>query len=209
MIQVQPAILEKDINEIQRKLNLVKGVCNEVHLDVMDGEFVPNTTVNDAQAVAELDWGNLQVSLHLMINHPDLFLRKWAFPQVSTIFVHREAVQNMAECIRLIKGLEKKIGLAINPHTPTYDVKEFLHEVDAIMVMAVEPGWSAQAFNADVLEKISYLRSLKPTLSIVVDGGVNAVTKADIIKAGASIVCSNSYIFQSKDIAAAIANLQQ
>ncbi|MDP3970531.1 MAG: ribulose-phosphate 3-epimerase [bacterium] len=206
-ITVLPAILEQDINELQRKVDMVKGHVSEIHLDVMDNQFVPNETINDPEVISEVDWGDIQISLHLMINNPLLYLKKWALPNVSSIFVHREAVSNLEECIKTIRELDKKVGIAINPHTSTYDIKDVLDDLDAVMVMAVEPGFSAQAFNADVLEKIAYIRELKPDMPIYVDGGVSDKSKDEIIMAGASVLCANSYIFKSDDIAEAIKDL--
>lgn len=208
MIEVHPALLEQDINELQRKINLVKGHASTIHLDIMDGEFVPNTTVNDPAQIAQLDWGGMNVALHLMISRPTLYLKKWAFPEVSCMTVHQEAAENLPETISMIHSLQKHAGLAINPHTSTYDIKAVLDQLESIMVMGVEPGFAAQAFNADVLQKISYLRELKPDIQIVVDGGVNSATIGMIKEAGATAVCANSYLFKSDNIADAIKTLQ-
>lgn len=208
MIKVHPALLEQDMNELQRKINILKKHCSDVHLDVMDGEFVPNTTVDDPANIAKLDWGDIKVHLHLMINRPTLYLKKWNFSQVVEMTIHREATENIEEAVSLVKGLKKKVGVAINPHTPTYDVKSVLDDLDSVMVMGVEPGFAAQAFNSDVLQKISYLREIKPELDIIVDGGVNDTTINMIKEAGATTVCANSYLFKSEDIAEAIESLQ-
>ena len=207
-IQVQPALLERDLYELQRKIDLVKSLVQEVHLDIMDGEFVPNTTINDPNVVTELQWGDLQVSLHLMIANPLLHLRKWALPLVSTIYIHYESAVNASECINVIRSLGKKVGLAINPHTPTLEIKDYIPQVDAIMIMGVEPGFSGQGFNNDVLSKIRYVRELAPQMNIAVDGGVNAATKDNILKAGANILCANSYLFSSQDLPQVIQNLK-
>jgi ribulose-phosphate 3-epimerase len=209
MITVQPAILEKTTQAISQRLAAVQPLCHEVHLDIMDGDFVPNTTVNDPQAIADINWNNTQVSLHLMIRHPELYLRSWAFPQVSSLVVHREAVNNVAGCIALIRQLGKKVAIALNPHTPSYEITDYLDDLDFVMIMAVEPGFSAQAFNSDVLEKIRYLHELKPTLPIAVDGGVSLQTKAAIVKAGGTILCANSYLFKAEDVQTAFNLLKQ
>jgi len=209
MPQVLPAILEHDLSSIQQRIDLVRDMCSEVHLDIMDGDFVPNTTVNDPVALAELHWGNLQVSLHLMIRHPELYIRKWAWPNISTIYVHREAVNSVTGCIELIRSVGKKVGLVINPGTSSYEIVDYLDQIDAVMVMGVEPGFSAQGFNSDVLEKIIYLRQLKPNMPITVDGGVNLATKDMIVKAGTTAVCANSYLFKADNVQTAYNLLQQ
>lgn len=208
-ITVQPALLENDINELQQKINLIQDKVTEVHLDIMDGEFVPNTTVNDPAVIQQLNWGDLQISLHLMIANPNFFIKKWAvLPMVTTIYVHFEATVNLAETIALIRKTGKKVGIALNPHTSTVEIKEYIDDLDAVMIMGVEPGFSGQAFNADVLRKITYLHELAPNIAIAVDGGVNGKTKDDILKAGATVMCANSYLFQAEDIDEAIMHLK-
>lgn len=208
MIEVQPALLEQDLNELQRKINLVKGHVTTVHLDIMDGEFVPNTTVSDPTEIAKLDWGDIKVVLHLMISRPTLYLKKWAFEQVSCMTIHQEAAENLSETIAMIHSLGKQAGVAINPHTATYDIKAILGDIESVMIMGVEPGFAAQAFNSDVLQKIKYIRELSPAIQIVVDGGVNSATIGMIKEAGATAVCANSYLFKSENIADAIKSLQ-
>ncbi len=209
MIKVLPAILEKTTPAIGQRLSAVQPFCDEIHLDIMDGDFVPNTTVNDPKALAQIKWGNVKVSLHLMIRHPELYIRNWAFPEVSSMVVHREAVNNVADCIDLIRKQGKQVGIALNPHTPSYEITDYLDDIDFVMIMAVEPGFSAQAFNSDVIEKIRYLHELKPTLPIAVDGGVSLQTKVGVVKAGATILCANSYLFKADDLQAAFNLLKQ
>lgn len=206
MIEVVPAILEKNLADIKSRIAQVKHYCQRVHLDIMDGVFVPNGIFNSPE---ELVGEKLGVKFwpHLMIKHPELFVKKWNLQEAEGIIFHKEAAQNVQEAIRLIKGMGKKAGIAINPHTSSYDIKEYLDNLDLILVMGVEPGFAHQAFNSDVLAKISYLKKLKPALPIAVDGGVNMETKNKIIRAGADILISNSFIFNSQNIKEAIAAL--
>lgn len=207
MIEVLPAILEKNINEIKRKIELVKPYVRHAHLDVMDGEFVPNATFNDPDKLKEVNFG-IKINPHLMIKRPEFFVKKWALPEVETIIVHKEAVTNMKEMIELIKGLGKRVGMAINPRTASYDIKDYLDNIDLALVMGVEPGLAGQAFNEDVLAKIRQLREWKPRLDIEVDGGVSDRTSAMIIKAGANMLAANSYIFSKENIKEAIDSLK-
>lgn len=208
MITVWPAILEHDLQSIQQRIDAVAGLVNEVHLDIMDGDFVPNTTVNDPAAITDLDWKGMNISLHLMIKHPELHVTSWALPGVSSMVVHREAVNNMASLIQLMRAIHIPLGIALNPHTPSYEITEYLDQLAFVMIMGVEPGFAAQGFNSDVLEKIRYLREQKPDLSIAVDGGVSLQTKAALVEAGANILCANSYLFKADDLAAAYQLLQ-
>ena len=207
-IRVQPAILEKDIQSIKDRIEQLRGIVSEVQLDVMDGEFVPNDTVNDPAAMAELDWGDIKIFPHLMINNPMLYLKQWDLPQVQGLMFHYEAASNAQACVDLIHKMEKEAIVVINPHTSTFDIKDLLPNIEGVMVMGVEPGFAAQAFNSDVLQKISYLRELDANMPIYVDGGVNDSTKDAIMEAGANIMCANSYIFKAGDVAEAVENLR-
>lgn len=207
MITVLPAILEKDIQSIQRRVDSVVGLVSSVHLDIMDGDFVPNTTVNTPEALASIDWKGLAVSLHLMVKHPELYIRSWALPYVTSMVVHREAVNNMDSIIQLVHGADKQLSIALNPGTSSYELADYLDQIDQVMIMGVEPGFSAQGFNADVLEKIRLIHQQKPELPIAVDGGVNGSTRQMLVEAGATILCANSFLYKSDDIALAIKQL--
>ncbi|MBU0670852.1 ribulose-phosphate 3-epimerase, partial [Patescibacteria group bacterium] len=182
----------------------VKPYVDTIHLDVMDGEFVPNKTFADAGKIKELD---IKVVPHLMVRHPMFELKKWDIPNVDTIIIHKEATPNIDEVKSMFDSMGKKMGIAINPSTSTYDIKEDLDKFDMILVMGVEPGFSGQAFNFDVLEKIKYLRELKPEIDIAVDGGVDMGNKKAIVNAGANILAVNSAIFKAEDIKEAIERL--
>lgn len=207
MIKIIPAILENSIEDIKKRVEQVKPYVDLIHLDIMDGQFVPNTTFNDPALLATKKLG-IKYSPHLMIKHPEFFIKKWNLEEVDTIFIHKEAVTNLNEAIRLIRDTGKKVGVAINPHTSSYDIKEYLDLIDELLVMGVEPGFSSQAFNSDVLAKIVYLKKDKPNLLISVDGGINLESKNKIIRSGANILCVNSFIFKSSDIKSAIESLK-
>lgn len=207
MIKIIPAILENSIEDIKKRVEQVKPYVDLVHLDIMDGQFVPNTTFNDPALLATTKLG-IKYSPHLMIKHPEFFIKKWNLEEVDTIFIHKEVVTNLNEAIRLIRDTGKKVGVAINPHTSSYDIKEYLDLIDELLVMGVEPGFSSQAFNSDVLAKIVYLKKDKPDLLISVDGGINLESKNKIIRSGANILCVNSFIFKSSDIKSAIESLK-
>lgn len=205
MPQVVPAILENTLEEIQKKVKLVQPYVERVHLDVMDGEFVPNRTYNLPVGLKDL---NTKLEVHLMIMRPEFYLAKWALPNVEYLVVHQEAVSNMQETVRLIKDAGKKAGVAINPNTSTYDIKDYLEIIDLIVVMGVNPGYSGQALQMDILEKIRHLKKLKPELLIEVDGGVNFETMQVLKDAGVDILAANSCIFSSADIKEAIEKLK-
>ena len=204
MPEVRPAILEDNFEEVKKRVEQVKPYVKKIHLDVMDGEFVPNNTNTMPSDIEELD---IEVVPHLMVKHPTLQLKKWDIPNVKEIIVHKEAIGNIDEIVEMAESMGKKLGIAINPKTSSYEIKDDLDKFSMILVMGVEPGFAGQAFNRDVLEKIRYLRELKPDMPIAVDGGVDMAQKNGIVRAGATILAANFSIFKTENIKKAIEDL--
>jgi ribulose-phosphate 3-epimerase len=205
MIQVVPAILEKTEEAIREKVSLLKGITDFVQLDVMDGQFVPNTTFAQASRLADLP---ITMEVHLMIERPIFHLDSWALPNVSRMIVHYEAVDNVPHTISHIRGLGKQVGLALNPATSTFDIKEYLNDLDLVVVMGVEPGFSGQQFQRDVLEKVKEIKKMRPELLVEVDGGVNAYTRNNIVKAGTDILAASSFLWKAPDLKQAMIDLR-
>ncbi len=205
MIEVVPAILEKTFEDVQKKVQLIKPLTNFIQLDVMDGVFVPNTTFNNPEQAATLD---IEMELHLMIEKPILFIQKWALPNVRRMIVHYEATANLGQIIKHVKDAGKEVAVAINPSTSTFDIKEYLTDLDMVLVMGVEPGFSGQKFHYDVLEKIKELKKERPDLLIEVDGGVNERTRDKIVEAGTDILAAASYLWNAENLEGAIATLK-
>lgn len=195
-VEVIPAILETTLAGIKRKVELVKPYCPLVQLDVMDGQFVSKKTYNSPQGLAELP---VQWEIHLMISRPELFIKKWCLPNVRRIIVHYEATSNVNEIIRLVKEENKEIGLAINPETEVYPLEEFISQLDLVLVLGVHPGASGQKFEKNVLKKIKELKENHPSVKIEVDGGVDEETRDIIVKAGADILVSASFLFSNEN----------
>ena len=206
MPEVRPAILEENFEEVKKRITQVKPYVKRVHIDIMDGEFVPNTTFNEPEKLEGID---IEIVPHLMVKHPVFEIKKWDLPNVKEIIVHFEAIQNLDEVINAAGSIDKKIGIAINPGTSTYDIKDNLDKFSLVLVMGVEPGFSGQAFNNDVLEKIRILKEVKPDMPVEVDGGVDMSTKNQIIRAGADILSANSAIFKADNIEEAIKELSK
>ncbi|MCW1929927.1 MAG: ribulose-phosphate 3-epimerase [Candidatus Kerfeldbacteria bacterium] len=205
MIQVVPAILEKTEEAIREKVSLLKGIADFVQLDVMDGQFVSNTTFLDASRLADLP---VTMEVHLMIERPVFHLDAWALPNVSRMIVHYEALDNVSHTISHIRKLGKQVGIAINPGTSTFDIKEYLNDLDLVVVMGVEPGFSGQQFQRDVLEKVKEIKKIRPDMLIEVDGGVNSYTRNNIVNAGADILAAASFLWKAPDLKQAIADLR-
>jgi len=206
MPDVRPAILEENFEEVKKRIEQVKPFVKRVHIDIMDGEFVPNTTFNEPEKLKGID---IEIVPHLMVKHPVFEIKKWDLPNVKEIVVHFEAIQNLDEVISAAKAIDKKIGIAINPGTSTYDIKDNLDKFSMVLVMGVEPGFSGQAFNNDVLEKIRILKEVKPDMLVEVDGGVDLSTKNQIVRAGADVLSANSAIFKAENIEEAIKELSK
>lgn len=205
MVQVIPAVLEKTLEDIRAKVEIIKKYTDMIQLDVMDGAFVPNTTFNTPSALADLP---INMEVHLMIQRPVLFVNSWALPNVKRLIVHFEAVDNMEHMIEHMRNTGKEVGVAINPHTSTFELKPFINDIDLVLVMGVEPGFSGQNFQYDVLEKIKEVKKLRPDVLVEVDGGVNANNRNAIVEAGADILAAASAVWKADDLGAALTELK-
>ncbi|OGY87596.1 MAG: hypothetical protein A2233_05095 [Candidatus Kerfeldbacteria bacterium RIFOXYA2_FULL_38_24] len=198
MTQIVPAILENDFAEIKKKIKIIKPFTDFIQLDVMDGIFVPNKTFADAKLVAQLP---ISLEVHLMIVNPSLFVKQWALPNVKRLIVHYEAMTNVDFEIETIRKTKKEVAIAINPDTSTFSLKPYLDKIDMVLIMGVEPGFSGQDFQKDVLEKIREIKKLKPGLLVEIDGGVSMHNHEVIVDAGADILVAHSAIWKAKDLA--------
>lgn len=205
MLTVVPAILEKTLPDIRAKVERIRPYAPFVQLDVMDGEFVPNITFRDPSLLADLP---ITMEAHLMIAHPELQVRSWALPNISRLIVHVEAVQNMEVMMQELRATGKEIGIALNPGTSTYTLHDIIHDIDMVVVMGVEPGFSGQKFIKDVLEKIKELKRMRPKLLVEVDGGVSEQTAPMIVQAGCDILAAASFLWNSVDLGAALEHLR-
>ena len=202
MVKIIPGILEQDFSVIQQKVSLVKPYVDMVHLDIMDGDFVPQTTFRDPAQIATLD---IRLGVHLMVAHPEFSVKKWAtLANVDRVFVHEEAVTNLDEVVKQVRSEGKKVGLSINPETSVIGVKEHIHMVDMIMIMGVEPGQSGQEMLPDTFEKVREAKKYFEKVLVVVDGGVTMANKKRLVASGADELVANSAIFDALDIKAAI-----
>lgn len=199
-ISVVPAILETDFDAIVKKAQAAKAFSPIAQLDVMDGIFVPNTTFADPSKIAEIDY---VFELHLMITKPDIFIASWDIPNVKRIIFHYEAAANVQQVIDTVKKMGKEVGIALNPGTPSHALDDVIDQIDMVLVMGVQPGFSGQKFEYDVLEKMKELKGMRSDIVIAVDGGVNMWTRDRIIEAGATVLDANSVIWGAPDPVAA------
>lgn len=195
MIEVIPAILEKVFSEIEKKIRSVEGLTEWVQIDIADGIFVPNTTFYDPESYKQLNT-KIKLEAHLMVKDPVKYVKPLTQAGFKRFYAHIEsgqATEFMAECYKY----DCQAGLAIDGPTSIEKIEEYLDNIDAVLVMAIEAGFSGKPFRDDTLAKIMHIREAFFDLPIAVDGAMNDVNAKKVVIAGANIICSNSYIFDS------------
>ncbi|OGY79268.1 MAG: hypothetical protein A3B74_00230 [Candidatus Kerfeldbacteria bacterium RIFCSPHIGHO2_02_FULL_42_14] len=202
MTKIIPGILEKDFSEIQKKVQLVKPHVDRVHIDILDGTFVPYESFCNP---AELRTLPITLELHLMIQRPEFVIRKWgALPNVDRLIVHLETVSNAQEILHLIHKTGKQAGFAVNPESRIPTLQNPLRETDMMLIMGVDPGQSGQPMLPDSVEKLKEACKLFPEKVVSFDGGVRIENVRVIREAGASEIVVNSALFHAPDIAEAL-----
>ncbi len=205
-IKIAPSILSADFGKLNEEIASVEPYVDLLHVDVMDGHFVPNITIG--APVVQCIKSKLPLDLHLMIEHPERYVEDFVKAGAASITVHQEACRHLHRVIQQIKSLGVKAAVSINPATPLEMIEEVLDDVDMVLIMSVNPGFGGQKFIEGALGKIAELRKLKPDLDIEVDGGINAETAKKCVEAGANILVAGSYIFGAKDRQQAIQSLR-
>ena len=206
MVKIAPSMLGADFGDMRKAAMLVAPESGYLHMDVMDGHFVPNLTmgsdlVKSLKGIAPLD-------IHLMITDPCDFIEDFVKAGAEIISVHIEA-NNPKEAIELIKKKNIKAGIALNPSTPTDAIDSVVEEADMILVMSVEPGYCGQSFHEDSIDRVRNYKEKYPKKIIEVDGGVNTDNSAKLIKAGADILVAGSAVFNSNNPIATINQMKQ
>ncbi|BAB06221.1 ribulose-phosphate 3-epimerase [Halalkalibacterium halodurans] len=213
MIKIAPSILSADFanlgNEIQ---DVERGGADYIHVDVMDGHFVPNITIGPLIVDAIRPVTTLPLDVHLMIEQPDGYIPAFAKAGADIITVHVEACPHLHRTLHLIKESGVKAGVVLNPATPVSSIQHVLSDVDMVLFMTVNPGFGGQRFIPSVLPKLKELASLKKeqglTFEIEVDGGVNEETAKQCVEAGANVLVAGSAVFNEEDRAAAIKGIR-
>ncbi|MCK9425884.1 MAG: ribulose-phosphate 3-epimerase [Ignavibacteriaceae bacterium] len=208
-----PSILSADFSNLSQQIRMVEiGGADLIHCDVMDGRFVPNLTIGPLIVEAAKRCTKLPLDVHLMIVSPDALIPEFAKAGAAYITVHQEAVPHLHRTIQLIKSLNCKAGIAINPATPVTTLLNILEDIDLVLVMSVNPGFGGQQFISASLSKIEELKNLREkfnfTYQIEIDGGVNKNTVKKIKEAGCDIFVAGSSIFHAENITAATAELK-
>jgi ribulose-phosphate 3-epimerase len=207
-ILIAPSILSADFSKLGEELRSVeKAGADWIHIDVMDGHFVPNITIGPVVVKSMRPVTKLPFDVHLMIDHPEKYIEAFAKAGSDIITFHAEVEASPKELIRLIKYFKKKAGVSIRPKTGIESISGILPMVDMVLVMTVEPGFAGQEFMFDCLPKIEELRKVFKK-DIQVDGGLNHLSAAEVRLAGANVIVAGSSVFGTKDYAQAIKQLR-
>ncbi|RPG03586.1 MAG: ribulose-phosphate 3-epimerase [Pelagibacteraceae bacterium TMED246] len=203
-IQISPSILSADFSQLGKEIKrLEDGGADMIHVDVMDGHFVPNLTIGPPVIKALRKFTKLPFDVHLMISPVHKYIKDFAEAGADIITIHPEATENLKESIKLIKELNKKVGLSLNPNTEVETIIDNLKDLDLILIMSVYPGFGGQKFIPEVVSKIKKLHEIKKeknfSYDIEVDGGINFKNSKQVIYAGANILVSGTTIFKENN----------
>ena len=203
-IQISPSILSADFSQLGNEIKrLEEGGADMIHVDVMDGHFVPNLTVGPPIIKALRHHTRLPFDVHLMISPVHKYIQDYADAGADIITIHPEATKNLKESIQHIKFLNKKVGVSLNPETKINLITDLLEEIDLVLIMSVNPGFGGQKFIPEVLDKIRELKKIKDQknlkFDIEIDGGINFDNNKLAIEAGANILVSGTTVFKNNN----------
>ena len=203
-IQVCPSILAGDFANLQRDVEMINAsVADSVHIDIMDGIFVPNISFGFPVTQAIQRHAKKPLDFHLMIMEPDQYLQQCIDSGAAIISVHQEACRHLHRTVSKIRELGAKPGVAINPHTPVETLTDIIADIDLVVIMSVNPGFGGQKFIPQTFDKVRRLRAMadqqNTALDIEIDGGVSESNATDLKQAGATMLVAGSFVFRSDD----------
>jgi ribulose-phosphate 3-epimerase len=203
-IQISPSILSADFSQLGNEIKrLEEGGADMIHVDVMDGHFVPNLTIGPPVIKALRKQCSIQFDVHLMISPVHKYIEAYSNAGADIITIHPEATDNLRESILKIKNLNKKVGVSLNPESKIDLIIDYLDKIDLVLVMSVNPGFGGQKFMPEVLDKVKQLKKIQSeknmNFDIEIDGGINFDNCQSAIEAGANILVSGTTVFKSNN----------
>ena len=203
-IQISPSILAADFSQLGIEIKrLEKAGADMIHVDVMDGHFVPNLTIGPPVIKTLRNYTKLPFDVHLMIKPVHKYIKDYAEAGADIITIHPEATEDLKNSIKHIQELGKKVGISLNPETKIDIIKEFLNQIDLVLIMSVHPGFGGQKFIPEVVNKIKELKNIQSKenlrFDIEVDGGIDFNNSKSVIEAGANILVSGTTIFKNNN----------
>ena len=203
-IKISPSILSADFSQLGNEIKrLEEGGADMIHVDVMDGHFVPNLTIGPPVIKALRKQCSIKFDVHLMISPVHKYIEAYADAGADIITIHPEATENLDESITKIKSLNKKVGVSLNPESRLDLITNYLEKIDLVLIMSVNPGFGGQKFMPEVLDKVKQLKEIKSknniNFDIEIDGGINFDNCQSAIEAGANILVSGTTVFKSNN----------
>ena len=210
-IKIAPSILSADFSKLGDEISVLdKTDCEYIHIDVMDGHFVPNLTIGSNVVKSIRNLSKKIFDVHLMIDPVEKFLDDFANAGADIITIHHEISENVFKCLEKIKNKKIKAGISLKPSTPGDVIKKYINHIDLVLIMTVEPGFGGQTFMYNQLKKIQEVRKIVANrdIEIEVDGGITLETAKKVKDAGANVIVSGSTIFKNKDYGKIISKLR-
>ena len=209
--EILPSLLAADLSRLGEEiLRAEASGADALHIDIMDPTFVPNMSFGPSiVAMCRKIAPNFRRNVHLMMNRPDLYLEKFAEAGAQTLQLHVEADCDLHTELKRVRALGVRAAITLNPETPVERIFPYLDEVDEVLVMTVHPGYGGQKFIAECLPKVTTIRTLKPELDIMIDGGGNDLTIPESAKAGANRFVAGNYLFKQPDMKQAVTDLRR
>ena len=214
MVKIAPSILAADFARLGEEVAMVEKAGGDIiHVDIMDGHFVPNLTIGPAVVASLKKVTSLPLDVHLMVEEPDRFINAFAEAGANYLTIHAETEYHLERTLNVIKDKKCKVGIALNPATPVEDIKLVLEEVDLVLIMSVNPGFGGQEFIPFSIPKISQVKKMAGEIGreieIEVDGGLTLDNVQDVVKAGANVLVMGTSIFKAKSINETMAVLKK
>ncbi len=209
-IKIAPSILSCDFSKMGEEITqLIESGADYIHIDVMDGHFVPNITIGPPIIASLRRHCSVPMDVHLMIDNPEEYVDSFADAGADIITIHVEATNHPHRLIQHIKDMGCKAGVVLNPSTPESRIEFLVEDIDMVLVMTVNPGFGGQKFIPDMLRKIKAIRAMIGDRDLEVDGGIDERTAPEVIKAGANILVAGSYVFNNSSYKASIKKLKE